>query len=188
MKYFLFVLILSSFQLYANDTVLKCLGHEEKIYHQKKVAGARYQLNQKLISELVQLSKTIVFQKDTKELICKNRTSSSIKLLHVLIKDGAKSMYSAAPKLDVVQLSSDKKSIRELLNRSRYTFVRFINDLQTQVRKPNCIVNKIPQLRDFYYKSRYTIEDVGLKKLIKEIKDLDLIFKNFEDPNLLNGC
>ena len=54
---FLFLLSFPTFATRDERQLIKCLGAEEKMFHLKKQTGPLYDLNQRLISEMIQIPK-----------------------------------------------------------------------------------------------------------------------------------
>ena len=75
-----------------------------------------------------------------------------------------------------------------MLNRSYFAFINYIDDLQAQGHKPNCLLDQSQELKDFYFKARYTLEDIGAHKLFSELKNLKQLFDNLIDPKFLAKC
>lgn len=192
MKCFLVVLItlfLNSMAYGNNKEFLKCLGEEESYYHKKKLAGAYVQLNKKLISEFIQLSDTLTIKKQYQNEICNNKNIlPSLNLLKLILIKKESLFISLATSGDTVQKSMDHRTKNELTIMGAHTLINFINELQGQASKPNCILNKVPELKDFYLKTRYTLEDQGIISLLNGLKNIDLIFHKLNDKNLLNNC
>jgi len=190
MKYILVLTILfSSASFAANKQFLKCLGQEELFYHTKKVAGPYKKLNEKMISELVQISRTLTIKTKYQDEICTNKNyPPSMVLLKLLITKKQKIFLSLTSRLDVKQRSMDKRTMTEIVHNAGQTFVNFVNNLQVISGKPNCIVKNIPDLKLFFVKSRYTLEDEGILKLISEINDIDNLFKKLNQKGILKKC
>lgn len=190
MKYLIVLVLTLLFQSHVfADNILHCLGAEESYYHKNKVSGAYYRLNSELIGKFIQLSKTLKIKRKFIQNICHNNlTTPSMALLQVLLTHHEKAFYSLATKQDIKQRAADMSTIKEITNMAHYAFTHFIDRLSSQVKKSGCIINKIPELKKLYKKSRYTLEDQGLKKLIHEIKDLEGVFKKLNNKIILKGC
>ncbi len=173
----------------ANQEFLKCLGAEELHYHNSKLNGAYQRLNQKIISEFIQLSRTLTIKDKYQKEVCKTPNSlPSLILLKLLLTKRESLFISSANKLDISQTSIDQGAMKEVTKEGFRIFVSFINDLQAMSNTPNCIIKKIPELKEFYFKSRYTMEDTGLRRLVDELGDLGPIFKKLNNKNILKDC
>lgn len=194
MKYFFsFILIVSSFSstyTYASEKeFLKCLGAEEKFYHTNKKGGAYINLNKAIISAFIQMSDTLDMKKSYQEKICRHKNfPPSLATLYYILQYQEKAFISKAEKLDLVQRSKDDKMKTEVITRTFYALTGFIDDLQTQVTKPNCIVKHIPTIKEFYTNSRYTMEDVGIKRLFKSIKNYEQVLIKLHEKKFLAKC
>ncbi len=69
--------------------LLKCLGEEEKKLHLKKNVGPTYELNQKLIGEIIQIP-SVDIEKEKLQTICNSKASPSWKLLELSLVEGRK--------------------------------------------------------------------------------------------------
>jgi hypothetical protein len=191
MKFFLLLTFLFTTLAYGspNKGFLKCLGQEEHHYHKNKLAGPYLKLNQKLISEFIQLSETITIKKTYQDEICKNPNAlPSVTLLKLILIHQENLFVSLATKNDIVNRAMDKRTTKEMSNMAVYALVDFINNFQAQSKKANCITTKIPELAKFYEQARYTMEDQGVLRLLKTLKDIEGIFKKLNNKNLLKDC
>lgn len=192
MKGFLLIIAFLASNSYAsNNKFLKCLGQEELYYHQQgKTPGAVQKLTEKLISEFIQISDTLTIKSRFQSEICNSnsKTPPSLVLLQLILTHKEKIFITKAPKDSVKQRSMDQRMMKEITLNGFNAFKTYINQLQAQAKKPNCIINKIPALKDFYFKTRYTLENQGIRKLILEIKNIDAVFKKLNNKNILDKC
>ena len=185
----LFLLFFQSQTVFGKTSLLHCLGKEEKGYHKRHAGGPFPKINEKLISEFIQLSDTLVLKPKYQSEVCSfDKFPPSIQLLKLILVKKDKIFVSIAKKGDIVQRSLDGQTTEELITMGSFLFIELINDLQTQSKKPNCITKQIPALKDFYKKSRYILEDKGILELIAEIKNIESVFTKLLDPNLLKNC
>lgn len=191
MNIFLSSLFLFILALPANAKPLKqflvCLGQEEAYMHKHKVGGAYAKLNQEMISAFVQLSDHIIMRPKLEKQVCAQKFPS-IEILKLLITEKRPPLISKTNKMNVQLHTVDKNSIKELQQKAIYIFVDFINAIQTQMKSPRCLEKQIPQLKDFFKKMRYTLEDVGPEELVREIKDIDSVFKKLQQLNFKKKC
>lgn len=191
MKFFLLISIFFSSLSFGatNKSFLKCLGKEEQYYHTKKLSGPYFKLNQKLISEFIQLSDTLTIKSRFQKKICNDKDSlPSMTLLKLILTHQAQIFQSLAHKNDVSQRSMDKRTSKEMSSMAVFALISFINELQAQAKKPNCVIGKIPELKEFYSLTRYTLEDQGVLRLLETLKDLESIFKKLNDKTYLKNC
>lgn len=191
MKIFLvFISLFYLFQLNAAEkNFLKCLGKEELEYHQKKISGAYLNLNKHMISEFIQMSSTLDIKDPIQQQICEAKDFSvSLSLLYYILKLQEKAFILKSDKEDITERSKDKKTIQEVIKRSLFALISFIDDLQMHATIPNCYVNSIPELKNLYIKGRYILEDVGAKNLLNEISDIKSVLKQLIDKNLSQKC
>lgn len=190
MKYLLlFICFFSQSSLAQIKPVLKCLGQEEATYHKNKISGALLNLNKKMISELIQMSRTLELKKKYRSIICHHEIfPPSVALLYVVLHDQEKAFAIKTHPDDVIEISKDEKTIEEVIAKSIDSFFSFIDDLQMQASEPDCVLAKIPALKNIYLKTRYTLEDVGPKAILNEIENLEQIMKSLLKKDLLMNC
>lgn len=166
-----------------------CIGNEELNIHKNKIGGHYRKLNQEIISHLVQLGESTMVSKDVLEVICdKSNTYPSVDLLYFLLTKKHKVFYSKSSKFDRRTRTMDQLAVTSFVEKAPHILASFINSIQAQASRPNCLVNMIPNLKNFYYKARYTLEDVGVKRMMKELKDVRSIFLKLKDPKLNKAC
>ena len=191
MKYLSFLLIFTySFSSFANNKAfLKCLGSEEKYFHTQKLSGPYLKLNEKLISAFIQMSETLTMKDFFQKEVCENKdTLPSIRTLEIILFHKRKAFISKAPKGDLVNISIDEQGIDTILETSTEAFVNLIDELQANSKKPNCILENIPELNKFYFKARHIQEEVGMAKLIMEIEDVKAVFTKLNSKSLSSKC
>ena len=185
----IYSLLFTSQLLASNKNFLKCLGSEEKTFHQKKIAGPYLKLNEDLISGFLQMSKTLTIKKKYQVEICQSTESlASLKTLELLLIHKKELFLSESIKGDIVQYSLDQYGKDEIISTALESFVNLINRIQVESGKVNCVTDNIPELRTFYVKTQHVQEEVGLIKLLDEIKDLKTVFKKLNSSSLITGC
>lgn len=172
----------------ASHEFLKCLGQEELYIHKNKIGGSYEFINREMINISVQLRDSVRMRSRFEKMLChKSIKFPSLKLLEFFI-EGHSIFYSSSAKGDIVSRSLDKKSIKELYSNSARLFIRFISVLQSELKVPNCLQKNIPELSDFIIRGRYTLEDIGLKQLINELKNKDIVFSSLLSRKLHKVC
>lgn len=167
MKCFVFFfLTLLPLSLIAREReILKCLGTEEKRFHLKKEAGPLYDLNQRLIGEMVQIPKAELNKEDYRTICSGRNFSESWKLLELSIKKGPAlftvSSTSGQDKAITEGMISDyTESTREIL-------LSFIAQIQALSPTPNCLKDNIPELDKFFTNVKYLQEEMDLKDIFR---------------------
>lgn len=166
---------------------LVCLGKEEAYIHKLKLGGAYSKLNQDMISALVQLSEHIFLKPKFEKLVCKEQFPS-IEILRLLLTEKRSPFYSNNKRASVKALAVDKNSILELSDKSIFIFIDFVNAMQTQMKSAHCLQKKIPELKIFFYKMQYTLEEVGPKQIFSEIKNINQVFMKLKHLNVKSDC
>ncbi|MBD63910.1 MAG: hypothetical protein CME62_01785 [Halobacteriovoraceae bacterium] len=184
MKLFCLVFILFSSTSYASQSeLLKCLGQEEKYIHKQKIGGAFFELNQSMISFVVMFPDDTKIQAEKLKEICEEKYSS-FHLLRLLIIDGQKIFKQTGEK----KPGGDIRSPESLAKNSLSMFLQFLSRYQSSFSKADCLEQSIPELRDFFRKTRYLETDISKRKLLKELKGIDLIFDKILSRRVAPGC
>lgn len=185
MKCFVFFLIaIIPFSLFAREReILKCLGTEEKRFHLKKETGPIYDLNQRLIGEMVQIPNAEL-NKDDYLTVCSGKNfSESWKLLELSIKKG--------PSIFTVHNSTGQEKaitegmITDYIESTREILLNFIAQIQALSPTPNCLKENIPELDKFFTDVKYLQEEMDLKdvfngvdqKIFEKLKNYPLAFE-----------
>lgn len=165
---------------------LVCLGTEEAYYHKEKIGGAYSKLNQEMISAVVQLSDKITLKPKFEKKICSKRFVS-VELLKFLVTE-KQPIFQISSLTNIQQRAVEKNSIKELHEKSIFIFIDFLNSIQAQMKTANCLTKKIPELKIFFEKMRYTLEEVGHKQIFKEIKKPEIIFEKLQNLSATPKC
>jgi len=142
---------------------LKCLGSEEKRFHLNKRQGPVYDLNQKLISEIVQIP-GVSLRPDVLRDICRpGQFSESWKLLEHTLKEG-KAIFLFKNKSNA-ELASGMAD--DYIEASRDILIGFITSIQAEAPSADCLKREIPKLDEFFYKIKALQEDVDMKQIFE---------------------
>lgn len=188
MKYFLALfLTLLVMPLEARTRqILKCLGQEEQQFHLKKDSGPLYELNQRLISEMVQIPRIEISTADYEE-ICKNtKYSPSWKLLEQSIKKG-KALFIYPENITGMQRSMAEGMVDDYIDATREILLNFINQVQMLAPTPTCLKEQIPELDNFFIEIKYLQEDVDLQQIFKG-KDQKIFERLTYFPEAFKKC
>lgn len=153
----------SSF-MFAETDILKCLGKEEKRFHLNKRQGPVYDLNQKLISEIVQIPGASLKPSVLRDICRPGQFSESWKLLEHTLKDG-KSIFVFRNKANA-ELASGMAD--DYIEASRDILVGFINSIQTEAPSADCLKKEIPKLDEFFFKIKSLQEDIDMKQIFDQ--------------------
>lgn len=166
----LLLTLISSLTLAAPGDVLKCLGEEEKRFHLKKETGPVYDLNQRLISELIQIPGLQLDREDYLAACAGNNFSESWKLLELTIKKG-KSIFVIPSKLKGLQRGMAEGMIDDYIEASKEILLTFISQIQAQSPTPTCLKEEIPEMDNFFYEIKYLQEDVDIRQIFEKRED-----------------
>lgn len=146
--------------------ILKCLGTEEKRLHQKKNIGPVYDLNQRLISEMVQIPRVEVRSEDYVAICAGEKFSESWRLLERSMQYG-KVLFVLPNDLTDMQKEMTVGMIDDYVEATREIFLSFISQIQTQSPTPTCLKEEIPELDALFFEIKYLQEDVDMKVILK---------------------
>lgn len=147
--------------------ILKCLGEEEKRFHLKKETGPLYDLNQRLISEMLQVPKAEIAPEDFHEICSGNKYSESLSLLELSITKG-KNLFIISKDIPGMQRSVTEGMIDDYIEATREILLQFITQIQASAPSPTCLKEEIPVLDTFFTEIKYLQEDVDLATLFKD--------------------
>ncbi len=158
---------LFSAPLWARDgQILKCLGEEEKRFHLKKETGPVYDLNQRLIAEMIQIPRIEIDPDYYLEICAGQKFSESWKLLEHSIKFG-KELFIIPENVQGMQREMTKGMIDDYVEATREILLTFIAQIQTISPTPTCLKEEVPQLDKFFNEIKYLQEDVDLKVIFQ---------------------
>lgn len=182
----LIILIISSSVLARDREILKCLGEEEKRLHLKKETGPIYDLNQRLIAEMIQVPKVELHKEHFLTICSGENFSESWKLLEISIKFG-KEIFMIPKDVTGIQRSMTEGMIEDYVESAREILLNFIAQIQSLSPTPNCLKEEIPELNQFFTEIKYLQEDVETKKIF-EGKDQKIFEKLKNYPLAFDKC
>ena len=164
--------------------ILKCLGEEEKRFHLKKETGPVYELNQRLISEMIQIPGIEIRQEDYLAICTGQKFSESWKLLEHSIRLG-KEMFVIPSHIQGMQKSMTEGMIDDYVDGTREILLNFISQIQTYSPTPTCLKEEIPELDNLFTEIKYLQEEMDMKrifdgrglKIFEKLKNYPLAFE-----------
>jgi hypothetical protein len=152
---------------YSRDTkLLKCLGTEEKRFHLNKETGPLYDLNQRLISEIIQIPGAEVTTVDFHDICSRKRPSEALHLLQLSIQKG-KTIFEIPKSLTGIPRQITIGMIDDYVDATKEIFLNFISQIQTSAPTPQCLNEEIPELAEFFNDIKYLQEDVDINRIFK---------------------
>ena len=148
-----------------ND-LLKCLGAEEKRFHLRKETGPLYDLNQRLISEMLQIPNAEITTVDYHDICSRKRPSESLHLLQLSMHKG-KDIFEISNTVAGMSKDITNGMIEDYVDVTREIFLNFITAIQTSAPTPNCLKEEIPELSEFFNDIKYLQEDVDMKAIFR---------------------
>lgn len=167
-------------------TLLECLGAEEKRFHLAKKTGPVYELNQRLIAEMVQIPNSQIRPEELKLVCSKGRFSESWKLLERTILKG-KNLFLVSSSLSDMQKGMTEGMVEDYVENSREILLNFISAIQAEAPSATCLKEEIPKLDEFFIQIKYLQEDVDIKKIFEGYDQK--IFESLKDyPQAFDKC
>ena len=174
---FLFLFNLAAFA--KPKAYMRCLGQEEFAIHKRNAGGPVYKLNQEIISSLVQLRDSIYMKKKFVKKVCASN-SPSLKVLELLMTEEELFFSSHNPARDPKRHAIDQSTIEDLREKSALLFIGFTGQMQAGLPKAGCLQRHVPQLEKFFEQMRYLVENIGLKRVMKALKEPQKIFDKLQ--------
>jgi hypothetical protein len=187
MKWLLMTFLIIPHLGFARDReILKCLGVEEKAYHQAKTMGPLYELNQRIISEMIQISHVELEPKAFTHVCLSTKPSQSLRLLKLSLAQG-KEIFVMASDINGMQKQMTQGMIDDYVELSKEIFMNFMAQVQSFSPTPTCLEDSIPGLKDFLFEFKYLQEDVDVKQIFKG-RDLAFFDKLSHYPKMFQAC
>lgn len=183
---FLALITTASWGAARDRQILKCLGEEEKRFHLKKEVGPLYDLNQRLISEMIQIPHVEVRGEDYVKICTGPQFSESWKLLEHSIKEGDK-LFVIPAKVTGMERNMTEGMIDDYVEATREILLNFISQIQTVSPTPTCLKEEVPELDAFFTEIKYLQEDVDMKTIFKG-KDTKIFEKLRNYPLAFEKC
>lgn len=183
MKFIYILLLLFSLPTWSSSQgILRCLGLEEARFHKNKETGPLFNLNQKLISELVQIPGLRINQVDYRR-IC-GQGNESLNLLEQILIQG-KSLFINTQ--EGMRRSITQGMIDDFVIGSKEIFLNFVSQIQMISPSADCLNKHIPALPKLLEEIKYLEDEVDIQKIFGK-KDL-AIFRRLQDyPVYFKAC
>ncbi|WPU66199.1 hypothetical protein [Peredibacter starrii] len=171
----------------ARDTqILKCLGEEERRLHLAKDTGPIYDLNQRMIAEMVQIPNVELNPAEYQKICGGKKFSESWKLLEQSILKG-RELFVVSGKVGGMQRDMALGMVDDYVDATREILLTFISQIQALSPTPTCLKEEIPSLDNFFIEIKYLQEDVDMKTIFKG-KD-EKIFEELKNyPRAFEKC
>jgi hypothetical protein len=166
--------------------LIKCLGEEEKKFHLKKDTGPLYDLNQRLISEMLQIPKAELDTEYFNEMCGKNSPSPALKLLELSIRHGD-DIFMVPDSVVGSQRSVAEGMIDDYIESTKEIFLSFMTQIQALAPSADCLKVEIPEIDAFFTDIKYLQEDVDMKKIFAG-RDAKIFQKLLRYPQAFERC
>jgi hypothetical protein len=184
--YVLFISLLVPFVSAKDHQILKCLGDEEKRLHLKKDFGPIYDLNQRLIGELIQIPKVEINPTDYLVICTGEKFSESWNLLELSITK-RKNLFVIPGNITDIQKNMIEGMIEDYIESCRDILLQVISQIQAQAPTATCLKEEIPELDLFFTEIKYLQEDVD-PQIIFSGKDFKIFEKLKNYPLAFEKC
>lgn len=165
MKWFVIGLLFSQFVWARTPELLKCLGKEEKYYHLKKVTGPSYDLNQRMMAEIIQIPHATIEPKALKT-ICGASSGESWKLLQLSLIKG-KDIFIVPKNITGMQKQMTEGMIDDYIEATREILLNLITQIQALAPTSDCLTTEFPELVHFFTELKYLQEEIDAAKIFK---------------------
>lgn len=169
------------------ESLVKCLGREEHKIHRKKVSGALYELNQRMISELVMFNKINISPEMKKEICASSKPTPSVRLLEYLVAHQDK-VFDLTGKINEAEKELYKSSIQEFTDIIPDLFFLYITHLQAATPRPSCLEEHIPELKSLLSDVKNLEGDIPIKDLLKQKNRGDKILRQLRNFQQINDA
>ena len=184
----IFIFFLLSTNLMASE-LLKCLGKEESSIHKQKISGPYKSLNESMISKFIQLNERIKIKPALLDQVCERKQASpGLELLKLLLLKKEELFLPGRQDQTEIEQAMDKNAIKNLIREAHYIFINFLNAFQAQASSPKCVEKNLPEVREFYYKTRYTLEDTSIESLFSDSIRVNKLFQKLKNKKLFHDC
>jgi hypothetical protein len=160
--------------------LLLCLGEEEKALHQSKTTGAVYDLNQRIIGELI-LINGLEGSADLVKGACGAKGSAAVWVMREMLLR-PKSWFVLKPQNSTMENSISVELVKDLNMIVPEILLTYISMLQAESATPDCLEKHIPGLKKLHLDVRFLQEEVDLTKITKSEKRLAKIFARLSTP------
>jgi hypothetical protein len=182
----IFLLSLNAIATRDERQLLKCLGEEEKKFHLKKDTGPLYDLNQRLISEMIQIPQAELDAEFYNEICNKNSPSPALKLLELSIIKG-KEIFDVPPEVQGSQKEMAQGMIEDYLESTKEILLKFLTQIQSLAPSASCLKEEIPQIDALFTDIKYLQEDVDMKRIFAG-RDVTIFKKLLKYPQAFERC
>jgi len=182
----LFLVSFTSLATRDERQLLKCLGDEEKVFHLNKDSGPLYDLNQRLIAEMIQIPKAELETSYFQQMCGNGSGSAALKLLELSIREGEE-IFQVPEEVQGSQRQVAQSMIDEYIEQTKEIFLSFISQIQTLAPTPTCLKEEIPEIEEFFIDIKYLQEDIDMKKIFRG-RDLKIFQKLVGYPQAFDRC
>ncbi len=157
------------------NSILRCLAKEENFYAKNKYTGPNYKLNQTMIEEVTALGNLEMTQHAYRS-ICKGDGYPSLKLLEHLLAKKKDVFMDHYENHNMIMVTLDA-----LLDRSGSILITYLTSLQAIAKKPNCLENQVPEIKNMIQRYFYLETDINRKTLDGDKKAQKALFRKLNN-------
>jgi hypothetical protein len=165
-------------------TIFQCLGREEALIHKKKLMGALYNLNQRMINTFI-VSSDLQLRPEFIQEVCSSKSfSPSVNLLRLLMMKKKDPFINQEP--DAISRLQKEQMIEQFLEDIPTLFFQYLGDIQAQLPTSECLTQAIPELKAMLEKYQFLGVEREWNQSILSKGLLDTIFLRLTQLNAIN--
>ena len=171
----------------AGSMLMLCLGKEEKTLHTQKLTGPTYDLNQRLIGELILINRidapTAILKK-----VCRSKSSASLELLEEMLLN-PKGWAKLPSDIKGVEASIAQELVKDVNLGIPEVLLAFLGQLQAAAPDAQCLNKNIPGLNTLNEEVKWLQEEIDLIKIAGRKSRLKKIFAGIKQaPSYFEKC
>lgn len=169
-----------------SSELLVCLGLEEKAFHTKKQTGSTYDLNQKLIGELVLINR-IDAPASVLQKVCHTQHSPSVQLLEEMLLEPQG--WWKLPEGKGAEDSIAKELVKDLNQTMPEILLSYLGQLQAEAPDAKCLNKHVVGLKNLNLEVKWLQEEIDITKITNHKQRLRKIFEGIKKaPALFQRC
>lgn len=145
--------------------LVKCLAIEEQNFHDQKLTGPMYKLNQDLIN-LLAIENKLEFTDHITKLVCNSSTQAFTFLRNLLL---GKNDLFVEPKKGIPdwEVTFFAQQVEQLISSNYELFLNFVAAVQVEIKSPYCLKKLVPGYSDYLVREKY-LKDIQSQYLNKD--------------------
>lgn len=187
--FILFLFIMTNIATAEISPLLKCLAREEQLFHQAKIQGPFYKLNQKMLLMISQFPKLMTQDTVLKD-VCQAKQSEhpSMLLLEHFLLNSTK-IFKIDPDVESEQVALLNNTLDEMRNGLPELLIGFLADLQSTLETANCLNKEVKEAAYFTDRFKYLQSVVDHQELFENKSKVRQLFSQLKNwPAIEKAC